>query len=76
MTGEAMERLLGIYQMATNLLPQIAFVGLNHPTRLRALELTENLAINDAAHVRHLQRPDNPVELLDAGRAVFWSQYL
>lgn len=76
MTDEGMERLLAIYQKATNLLPQIAFVGLNHHTRLRVLGLTENLAINGAMHALRLQQSDIAVEILEAGRAVFWSQYL
>jgi tetratricopeptide (TPR) repeat protein len=73
---EAGPQLLDVFRHALQLLPQMAFLGLDVRERLRMLKQTEHLAILSADLALRLERPDDAVEVLEEGRAVFWTQYL
>ena len=68
--------LLNSYRMTIDLLPRVAYFGLDARTRLRVLTKAEGLAINGAALALTLSQPDVAVEILEEGRAVFWNQHL
>lgn len=68
--------IMQIYTRAMDALPRIAFLGLGHPARLRILRQTETLARHAAQHALMIGRPESALELLEQGRALFWSQFL
>lgn len=68
--------LLRAYQKVIALLPQVAFFGLNIESRLRSLEKSDVLAVRGASLAVSLEKPCLAVELLEQGRAVFWTQHL
>ena len=68
--------LLGDYIATAGLLPRVAYFGLDIGSRLRALADADKLAVNGAAHALILEQPQLAIELLEQGRAVFWSQHL
>jgi hypothetical protein len=68
--------LLDIYAIVIRLLPQVAYYGLDAAARLQVLEKAKDLAPNAAVHALWLDRPQVAVEILEEGRAVFWSQHL
>lgn len=74
--ASAREGLLQSYALTLCLLPQVAFVGLRMRSQLQVLAKAENLANNASAHAIALGKPDVALDLLEDGRAVFWSQYL
>jgi hypothetical protein len=69
---------LEAYQIALGLLPQLAAFGLDvrsRPTILITAQ-SNNLGSDAAACAIDLHRYEEAVELLEAGRSVFWSQSL
>lgn len=70
------ERLLDTYRLTISLLPRASYFGLDARTRLDALSKAKELAVSAASHALQLLRPDVAIEILEAGRAVFWSQYM
>lgn len=69
-------QLLEAYQLAIQLLPRVAHVGLDAWARLRVLDKGETLAARAAMHALLLCQPTAALELLEEGRALFWTQYL
>jgi tetratricopeptide (TPR) repeat protein len=74
---------LEAFQISIELLPQLAMLGLDLKSRHKALvnalttsELTVGLPSDAAACAARLNCNEKAVELLEAGRAVFWSQAL
>jgi hypothetical protein len=73
---EANAHLFDVFRHALHLLPQMAFLGLDVRERLRILKHTEHLAALSADLALRLDRPNDAVEVLEEGRAVFWTQFL
>jgi tetratricopeptide (TPR) repeat protein len=70
------ESALDAYQAAIELLPRLATFGLELESRQQALTSSDGLARNAAACAIRSGQYDKAVELLEQGRAVFWSQAL
>ncbi|KAI0938327.1 hypothetical protein AcV5_000032 [Taiwanofungus camphoratus] len=70
------ESLVEDYQQTIHLLPQVAYFGLDIGSRLRVLKLSERLANDGAAHALVIEKPQTAIEMLEEGRAVFWTQAL
>lgn len=68
--------LFSLYEAAITLLPRVASLGLDLRNRMRILTMAKDLVGNAAVHAIALGRPRAAVELLDAGRMVFWTQLL
>jgi tetratricopeptide (TPR) repeat protein len=64
------------FQVAVELLPQMAWHGLTQRTRERHLAQVGGLAPTAAAAATLVQRNEEAVELLEAGRSVLWTQAL
>jgi hypothetical protein len=64
------------YRIALELLPKVAWLGLDTPSRQDILlrEKSENLGCLAATCAIQLGRLEEAVELLDLGRSVFWRQ--
>lgn len=73
---ELLRALLDIYSIAIGLLPRVAYFGLGIVSRLHALGASDQLAVDGAVQALVLNQPQIAVELLEQGRAVFWSQHL
>jgi tetratricopeptide (TPR) repeat protein len=73
---EVGHKLLEVFRHALQLLPKMAFLGRDVRERLRMLRQTEHLAILSADLALRLKRPNDAIEVLEEGRAVFWTQYL
>lgn len=69
-------QLLNVYRITLNLLPQVAYFGLDAPARLRVLKGAEKFAATAAAHAILLGQPETAVEALEQGRGIFWNQSL
>jgi hypothetical protein len=69
-----MERILGLYAQVIGILPRAANLGLDHHDRLLAVTGTDKLACKAATWAICLQRDAQAVEMLEEGRAIFWSQ--
>jgi tetratricopeptide (TPR) repeat protein len=69
-------RLLEAYRLALSLLPHVAYFGLDHRSRLRALLKGGTLVSTAATHALLLHKTAIALELLEEGRAVFWTQHL
>ncbi|KIM73862.1 hypothetical protein PILCRDRAFT_80603 [Piloderma croceum F 1598] len=71
------ESALEAYRAAIELLPRLAMLGLDLQSRHQALTAgSDGLARDAAAYAIRLGRCGEAVELLEEGRAVFWSQAL
>lgn len=68
--------LLGVYTQTIDLLPRVAYFGLDIASRLRVWSNSDKLAADGAAHALNLHQPQVAIELLEQGRAVFWLQHL
>jgi tetratricopeptide (TPR) repeat protein len=68
--------LLELYREIISLFPRVAYFGLDLRTRLRVLAEAEHIATSAAFHAISLDLPEVAIELLEHGRAVFWSQSL
>jgi hypothetical protein len=69
-------QLLELYSQVIGLLPRAANLGLDHVTRLHAVSASDDIACRAATRALLLGRTTQAVELLEAGRTVFWSQTL
>jgi tetratricopeptide (TPR) repeat protein len=68
--------LLELYREIISIFPRVAYFGLDLRTRLRVLAEAEHIAMSAAFHAISLDLPEVAIELLEHGRAVFWSQGL
>jgi tetratricopeptide (TPR) repeat protein len=71
-----MEKLLLVYCTVVRLLPRLAFFGLDLSSRLQDLAVGRNIAITGAIHALRLLRPREALEILEQGRAIFWTHAL
>ena len=67
---------LNAISLAVELLPQLAWHGLDRGTREELLKDWEGTATAAAAHALSSGQPHRAVELLERGRSVLWSQIL
>jgi tetratricopeptide (TPR) repeat protein len=70
------EQLLGIYSQTVNLLPRVAYFGLDLTSKLESLAASQNIALAAASHAISLHKPEQSIEILELGRGVFWSHNL
>jgi tetratricopeptide (TPR) repeat protein len=68
--------LLDAHRIAINALPRGAFFGLDVRGRLRSLARTESLGATAAVLAALQGQAEEAIEILEQGRAVFWSQNL
>ncbi|KAJ7607769.1 CHAT domain-containing protein, partial [Roridomyces roridus] len=64
------------WQIALNLLPELAWLGLSIPDRHRRLEKAGRIVRDAAASALAAGRPETAVEWLEQGRSVIWGQLL
>jgi tetratricopeptide (TPR) repeat protein len=77
MMGSAVQaRLLDIYVAVVSLLPQVAYFGVNLPSRLQSLSVGQNAAVLGASYALGLDQAKKAIEILEQGRAVFWTHSL
>jgi tetratricopeptide (TPR) repeat protein len=69
-------RLLKLYQHIIELIPRVAFFGLDLESRLRVLAKADNVAAAGATHAIILDSIPVAIEMLEQGRGVFWTQAL
>lgn len=74
--GNIHAELLQAYRVTMQLLPEIAYFGLDPHLRLKALTQAPMLAGSSAACAVGNGQIESAIELLEEGRAVFWSQHL
>jgi tetratricopeptide (TPR) repeat protein len=75
-TPPIQQELLQVYMSATALLPHIAFFGLHLHSRLELLAEGQSIALTGASHALNLSLPERALEILEQGRAVFWTHAL
>ncbi|EIN11931.1 hypothetical protein PUNSTDRAFT_132077 [Punctularia strigosozonata HHB-11173 SS5] len=73
---EIYTHLLEAYENAIGLMPRIAVLGLDPSRRLSALDGSQLITTSASSLAMRLGRLITAVELLEQGRAVFWSQAL
>jgi hypothetical protein len=69
-------RLSEVYSAAIGLLPEVASFGLNPSARLSVLAGAGPLTTWGATHAISIGRLDVALEMLEAGRSLFWTQHL
>jgi tetratricopeptide (TPR) repeat protein len=69
-------QLLGIYTTAISLLPRVAFFGLHLHSRLLSLGIGQTIALVGASLALILSLPERALEILEQGRATFWTHNL
>jgi hypothetical protein len=69
-------QLLDIYASVVSLLPRIAYFGLDLPSRLQSLSVGQSIALRGASCALNLSQPERALEILEQGRAVFWTHSL
>jgi tetratricopeptide (TPR) repeat protein len=69
-------KLLGITEAAVLLLPRIAFFGIHPYSRLQSLKQGQTVAMTSASHALNLFLPEKALEILEQGRAIFWTHTL
>jgi tetratricopeptide (TPR) repeat protein len=69
-------RLLDIMGSAVSLLPRIAFFGIHPHSRLQSLTEGQSIAMNGASHALNLSLPEKALEIMEQGRAIFWTHTL
>lgn len=69
-------QVLSLYKTAVSLLPRAACFSLDVRSRLRVIEKSDWLGRAAGIHSIIFSRVENAVEILEQGRAVFWTQYL
>lgn len=70
------ERLMQIYDHASALLPQAAYLGLDNLSRLRVLRKSDSICVRAASQAVLSNRPERAIELLEETHSMFWTQYL
>jgi tetratricopeptide (TPR) repeat protein len=73
--GDA-DTLMEAYAQGIELLPMLAYWGMNAKARLDALKGAPGLAINAACHALSLGHAEKAIEFLEQGRVVFWNGML
>lgn len=76
LAGHSQHDLLRAYQMAVHLFPQVAFFGMDVNSRFQLLSVAPDVAYDASAHAIRLDEAQTALEILEEGRAVFWTQYL
>jgi tetratricopeptide (TPR) repeat protein len=69
-------KLLDIMGSAVLLLPRIAFFGIHPYSRLQSLKEGQSIAMTGASHALNLSFPEKALEIMEQGRAVFWTHSL
>jgi hypothetical protein len=69
-------QLLDVYASAIALLPRIAFFGVQLHSRLQSLSVGQSVALTAASHALALSLPERALEILEQGRAIFWTHSL
>jgi tetratricopeptide (TPR) repeat protein len=69
-------KLCAVYSTAIDLLPQVASFGLEPRVRLAVISGAGQLTIQGATHAIAIGRSNHALEMLEAGRNVFWTQGL
>ncbi|EIN05601.1 hypothetical protein PUNSTDRAFT_137705 [Punctularia strigosozonata HHB-11173 SS5] len=72
----AHRQLLDIFALVVGHLPRVAFFGLHLHTRLQSLAIGQSIALTGASHALNIGLPDKALEILEQGRAVFWTHAL
>jgi tetratricopeptide (TPR) repeat protein len=75
-TSSTSLKLLDIIASAVMLLPRIAFFSIHPHSRLQSLQMGQSLAMIGASHALNLHLPERAVEILEQGRAIFWTHTL
>ncbi|EIN06799.1 hypothetical protein PUNSTDRAFT_136629 [Punctularia strigosozonata HHB-11173 SS5] len=68
--------LLEIYMHIVSLLPRAAFFSLHLLSRLQSLRMGQHIAAVGAAHALKQSLPHQALEILEQGRAIFWTHSL
>jgi hypothetical protein len=76
LTDEDRTRLLAVYQLVIEVLPEMGSVVLPKPSRLRRWREAGNLPLEAFLQAMTVKDPAKGLELLELGRAVLWSQTL
>jgi tetratricopeptide (TPR) repeat protein len=69
-------QLLDMYASVIALLPRIAFFGTQLLSRLQSLSMGQSVALSAASHALKLSLPERALEILEQGRAIFWTHSL
>jgi hypothetical protein len=69
-------KLLDIMRIAVLLLPRIAFFGIHPYSRLKSLQEGQSIAMIGASHALNLSSPEKALEIMEQGRAIFWTHSL
>jgi hypothetical protein len=69
-------RLLEFYKHVIELIPRVAYFGLDLESRLRVLARADSIATAAATHAIALGQVEVAIEVLEQGRGVFWAQAL
>jgi hypothetical protein len=73
---EIRQRCLDVYQELINILPRLASLDLDLTRRIQVLSQARDLATKASSHAIALMQFGRAIEILESGRAVFWSQNL
>jgi hypothetical protein len=68
--------LVEVYASLTAMLPHIAYFGLTLPSRLESLSVGQSIATVGASHALCISQPERALEILEQGRATFWTHTL
>jgi tetratricopeptide (TPR) repeat protein len=68
--------LLNIMTKAVALLPRVAFFGIHPLSRLQSLGEGQSIALTGASQALNMSLPETALEILEQGRAVFWTHTL
>ncbi|EIN06321.1 hypothetical protein PUNSTDRAFT_137098 [Punctularia strigosozonata HHB-11173 SS5] len=69
-------QLLDVYVLVVSLLPGAAFLGVHLRSRLHSLSAGQTVALKGACHALNLSLPNRALEILEQGRASFWTNVL
>ncbi|EIN05285.1 hypothetical protein PUNSTDRAFT_75048, partial [Punctularia strigosozonata HHB-11173 SS5] len=69
-------QLLDIFALVGGLLPRVAFFDLHLHTRLQSLAIGQSIALTGASHALNIGSSQKALEILEQGRAVFWTHAL
>ncbi|EIN05305.1 hypothetical protein PUNSTDRAFT_137988 [Punctularia strigosozonata HHB-11173 SS5] len=72
----AHRQLLDIFALVVGLLPRVAFFDLHLHTRLQSLAIGQSIALTGASHALIIGSSQKALEILEQGRAVFWTHAL
>jgi tetratricopeptide (TPR) repeat protein len=67
---------MDVYAEVVAMLPHVAFFGLDLSSRLQDLITGQSIATSGAAHAIAAEQPERALEILEQGRAVFWTHAL